>query len=1157
MSLQDELTKELEQLEKLSGGIATVTQMTEELNKQLSSWRSNLKEKQNQDNATIKSAKLVGDYEKAYKEALSKSANLIRARVKISADLTKEIERQDKASKSLVQRFAEASGGGKKLMSSVVGVSSAMGLVIPTMKNVIEITGKYRIELAELSRMNTVMGRSMESYNRSLQTVKKTTTLSTMEFTELNNSVIKNFRGLPPTSGALAKMAGVFNDQLGPGIENARKGMDLFTKMQEKFPPMASGLKHLTDLVAKRNEQTGDTKGLDREIKQQKELLMILASAEGMSVEDIDHIAKLGSETSDTTKDTQKFTEAQQKMKQASEDMMIVMGNHIAPLLSTFAKGLASVIQWGEKFIGWLVVGISTLQSFGVGIGTILRPLGKLVAGLKSGTSFVGAFATAMAKLKGGITALSSGLGVVSGLFKGIGGSLKILSGLFGTLAGVTKAFSGTFLKALGPIGFKLLAIRKLVGLAFNFSKYYDKAREDGDGIATSLGKGLLAGLAKLGAPIKGLLMGTWKGIKTLSLEEGVKEFERVKGEVDDAVDGMFKADTVDNSIDKQANSLRNVILQVQASERQYKAVVDINNQNLNLIKQQVELLKSLSTLSFKADLSVDTENMEMAIRNSAEAAQQYIRGAASGGLRDMLTSLGVNMENITRESADEIIDGFLRGEANNEFGNVLAESLRNIRLEGGRLQQQLNELEAEGLNEGLSETEEHKDKIAKKQAEIERNSQSQRALDQQINTIHEARNTYMEKDVKMAEVRKIAISGQAEQALAINNAIRSRIDAEAQVMAQAQFGLGVSVKMMQKQVNLAHENLEIQKGALANYDNEIEKVMETEAAFSGIEGTERRRLQNKLKTAESEREIKEALMESGVEQDKVQETANQLIPLMLEKEKISQGIAEEQSKIYELTKSVREGYLDAIREMSTGAGEFEKIIGRQDMGVTQLMRTVKDATGENRLNTMQLGFMGEGLSSPGLRFTNQGVQGDADWNKVNRQIFGYEESVERASRADVDSRVGGAVAASSSQVGAAREAGRVPERSEALTTERREEQHNRMINMPSEGSFGNFEKLMGHGERLTRWITDLSDKDKITGENATPHMMGAASVGEPKNNFAAELANRIANSLSELNTQEKSTSTKKETIEIEVSIKNDARDILVANLKPGSRFGA
>ena len=50
----------------------------------------------------------------------------------------------------------------------------------------------------------------------------------------------------------------------------------------------------------------------------------------------------------------------------------------------------------------------------------------------------------------------------------------------------------------------------------------------------------------------------------------------------------------------------------------------------------------------------------------------------------------------------------------------------------------------------------------------------------------------------------------------------------------------------------------------------------------------------------------------------------------------------EAQQKMYELTKSMREGYLDVIREMSTGMGEFEKIIGTQEMGASQLMNAVQ-----------------------------------------------------------------------------------------------------------------------------------------------------------------------------------------------------------------------
>jgi hypothetical protein len=130
------------------------------------------------------------------------------------------------------------------------------------------------------------------------------------------------------------------------------------------------------------------------------------------------------------------------------------------------------------------------------------------------------------------------------------------------------------------------------------------------------------------------------------------------------------------------------------------------------------------------------------------------------------------------------------------------------------------------------------------------------------------------------------------------------------------------------------------------------------------------------------------------------------------------------QQKIYDLTKSIREGYLDAIREMSVGAGEFEKIIGTQEMGVTQLMDAVKDTTGEFKANTMKLGGMqaaaatiaGVGTQLTG-QMTTKGLKfiGGADQESRNQRIYRY-----RTSTSNVAGVRGGQVSATAPTVGTA-----------------------------------------------------------------------------------------------------------------------------------------
>jgi len=251
--------------------------------------------------------------------------------------------------------------------------------------------------------------------------------------------------------------------------------------------------------------------------------------------------------------------------------------------------------------------------------------------------------------------------------------------------------------------------------------------------------------------------------------------------------------------------------------------------------------------------------------------------------------------------------------------------------------------------------------------------------------------------------------------------AYEDRLNTQRQLMESAQFGLGASVEMMQKQVNLAYKFMQTYEKT----DKDMQKRLMTE---HGITAAQISRVQNAQDAAEAESEVANMI---GLSSD-----AQMHLNAYAEKhQQISAKSMKQQQKIYDLTKDIREGYLDAIREMSVGAGEFEKIIGTQEMGTTQLMNAVKDTTGEAKLNSMALG----GLQKRSL--TDSGVGGQVsggyttsglfmnlskdEINKRGQRLPGWEKSkaqAEAAMRGDATSQ-GGAP-----QVGSGVAAGKEPQ---------------------------------------------------------------------------------------------------------------------------------
>jgi len=212
-----------------------------------------------------------------------------------------------------------------------------------------------------------------------------------------------------------------------------------------------------------------------------------------------------------------------------------------------------------------------------------------------------------------------------------------------------------------------------------------------------------------------------------------------------------------------------------------------------------------------------------------------------------------------------------------------------------------------------------------------------------------------------------------------------ARLSTEKKLMESAQFGMGASVEMMQKQVAL----LQQQGETYARLDEAAGNKLVTEGKITESE-------LEQLKGMKSQKDANDYVVNVLHKKDAV---AGDLLRYAAKHQDYTDKEMQQQQKIYEITKDVREGYLDAMVEMAAGAGEFSKIIGTQDKGVTQLMQSVKDTTGEDRLNTMALGGITARGAESGRRevtgqFTSGGVRfkGKEAQEQANKDVYGYKK---------------------------------------------------------------------------------------------------------------------------------------------------------------------
>jgi len=227
------------------------------------------------------------------------------------------------------------------------------------------------------------------------------------------------------------------------------------------------------------------------------------------------------------------------------------------------------------------------------------------------------------------------------------------------------------------------------------------------------------------------------------------------------------------------------------------------------------------------------------------------------------------------------------------------------------------------------------------------------------------------------------------------NSIYEGYLSSQRSLMESAQFGLGASVSMMQKQVDLANEMIRLTEETAQNAAKDLKNR-------EGAKNLTEEQKNTMIEELSSARSLEEAQQNSQKWSEKTGIAQGELNEYWANNLKWAKGVADQQQKVYDLTKNIREGYLDAIRQMSSGAKEFTKIIGTQTRGSTQLMDITKRVTGVAKLNTMKLGGKvvvgGDGYESRG-RITGEykagsraglSFLGGADQASRNKNIYRY-----------------------------------------------------------------------------------------------------------------------------------------------------------------------
>ena len=419
--------------------------------------------------------------------------------------------------------------------------------------------------------------------------------------------------------------------------------------------------------------------------------------------------------------------------------------------------------------------------------------------------------------------------------------------------------------------------------------------------------------------------------------------------------------------------------------------------------KIQLETVNEVTKEKSQANLLA----IEMAAVRANNEANLMIIEKMTAGYR-ATSDAAAQFGGVSQNALSGIIKGSKETLKENEI--LLKKSMNNIRaqLEGQNIQVPVStKTETSGQAE---------DMLKALQIEKERatTAEKRKSIGESISQLQQDALATTQSEANVAKSMSDQQSSITKQMDEQTSKYEARLDTERKLMEAAQFGMGASISMMQKQVDLAYEMIKV----LKQEDSEREKaLMDTKH----ITSSQMERIKNARTQQEAEKIIKEETHLQGAE-------IHQATQYAARHQELTKKEMDQQLKIYDLTKEIREGYLDAIREMASGAGEFEKIVGTQEMGVTQLMGAV-DKFSKGALNTMKTGGMqsqestaaGVGTEVTGRYQAGGGPMmsflGGKEQESRNQRIYGYDKS-----KADYEKMRNGEQ--TSSQVGTALGAG-------------------------------------------------------------------------------------------------------------------------------------
>jgi hypothetical protein len=849
----------------------------------------------------------------------------------------KTLEEAVKKNESAYEKFSSTI---KKTQSELNKWIPMLGGQTVTLKGATDALKTYNQSMFDLQRTYQVSGRGSQDFAKALDTVSRTTTLSANKFLDFAKAMNAGWAGIAPGIQSVAALAAAFQDKLGPSQEAVQQGLRATMELMTKFPALGK-----TTAAAIKALHAGD-QGAEKRAAQLKQQLGLQFQIGNISRESYQTQLKLLTNVTSKQKEQVEVNKNLAKVSQSFENTIINLGRAVEPAL----KGITTVLE--------VIMGqIERMPLLIMGAATAFKMFdAKMLAGAMMGAKSLTAAATAAkagASVAGGSAIVGAGALVPpvavaaaaqaqmtkNASTVAAASKYTIAPGKIGMMAGVTSASSEYMRRSqmgdknAGKAALVTGGVAAMGGWggakfgAIGGAKLGAMIGTAGGPAGMAIGGAIGAGIGGIAGGVGGHLAG--KGLSGKLYPEVRKsreEAESLADKVEDTVDFATKfAFALDESRKNQSH------------------IKELAEQTLLIYDKETKMRIAAGAVTYD---NVDElfEGQINAITAAKTAAESYFSMLTSkNGMLGQLDSVGIQLSDGLTKALEEVSH-----ESPEIF--VKSDSFHKLVEE---MQSQSIKINAEISTDTIRQ--ENPNTSAEERLALEEKIDAalvrQSTILKTINEIGQQRSSLLESQQKYVDAYHQKSMAVYESEVNTNKAYEDRVVAQKAVVEAGLMGMGPSLEMTQKLVDQQYNMLDIEK----NRQDKQQSITAEVLAQLGVQKDMIPLMVQEMNSADNAveaREIANRLGKSTVG------ATGALLSHYIKMEQSQTNQLRSQAKIYELTKNVREGYLDALRDMSVGFGEFETIIGKKDMGVSQIMESAKRVGQGGDLNTYALGGM-------------------------------------------------------------------------------------------------------------------------------------------------------------------------------------------------------